>query len=54
MLERFDGLCECFFECQPGLARGEKREDDDAVVGHEEADQEVVAETDDAHSRVMQ
>ena len=31
-----------------------KREDDDAVVGHEEADQEVVAETDDAHSRVMQ
>ena len=34
--------------------RGEKRENDDATVGHEEADQEGLAESDDAHSRVMQ
>ena len=54
MLERFEGLCECFFECQPGLARGENREDDDAVVGHEEGDEEGLAESDDAHARVMQ
>ena len=54
MLERFEGLRECFFECQPGLARGENREDDDAVVGHEEGDEEGLAESDDAHTRVMQ
>lgn len=44
----------CFFECQPGLARGENREDDDAVVGYEEGDEERLAESDDAHTRVMQ
>ena len=37
-LEGFEGLRECFFECQPGLARGENRKDDDAVVGHEKSD----------------
>ena len=50
----FEGLRQCFFECQPGLARGENRDDDDAVVGHEETDEEVLAESDDAHTRVMQ
>ena len=54
MLERFEGLRECFFECQPGLARGENREDNDAVVGHEEGDEEGLAESDDAHARVME
>ena len=54
MLERFEGLCECFFECQPGLARGENREDDDAVVGYEEGYEEGFAESDDAHTRVME
>lgn len=54
MLERFEGLRECFFECQPGLACGKNREDDDAVVGHEKSDEERLAESDDAHTRVMQ
>lgn len=54
MLERFEGLCECFFQRQPGLARGENREDDDAVVGHEEGDEEGFAESGDAHARMMQ
>ena len=53
-LEGFEGLCKCLFECQPGLARGENREDDDAVAGHEEGDEEGLAESDDAHTRVMQ
>lgn len=34
--------------------RGENREDDDAVVGYEEGDEERLAESDDAHTRVMQ
>lgn len=54
MLERFEGLCECFFQRQPGLARGKNREDNDAVVGHEEGDEEGFAESDDAHARVVQ
>ena len=49
-----EGLRQCFFQREPGLTCGEKREDDDAVVGHEEGDEEGFAETDDAHSRVMQ
>ena len=53
-LERFEGLRECFFECQPGLACGKNREDDDAVVGREEGDEEGLAESDDAHTRVVQ
>lgn len=53
-LEGFEGLCECFFKRQPGLARGENREDGDAVVGHEESDKEGLAESDDAHSRMVQ
>ena len=52
--ERFEGLRECLFECQPGLARGKNREDDDAVVGYEKSDEEGLAESDDAHTRVMQ
>ena len=53
-LERFDGLCQSFFECQPGLTCRKNREDGDAVVGHEESDQEGLAESDDPHARVME
>ena len=50
----FEHVGQYFFERQPGLACGENREDDNAVVGHEENDKESFAESDDAHPRVMQ
>ena len=53
LLEGLECLSQRLFECEPGLACGEDRQDDNAVMSHDEGDEEHLPETDDAHTGMV-